>query len=81
MTLIEIFGGNKEMSEKTLLTIEKVALRLGISEARGYELARENILPVVRLGRQVRVDPDLLDEFIRNGGQALPGGWKKEIGD
>lgn len=69
------------MSEKTLLTIEKVALRLGITEARGYELAREKILPVVRLGRQVRVDPDALENFIKNGGQALPGGWKKETAE
>ena len=66
------------MTEKKLLTIEKVAFRLGITEARGYELARTNILPVVRLGRQIRIDPDALEEFIKKGGQALPGGWKKE---
>jgi excisionase family DNA binding protein len=66
------------MAEKNLLTIKKIALRLGITEARGYELARANILPVVRLGRQIRIDPDALEEFIKQGGQALPGGWKRE---
>lgn len=66
------------MAGQPLLTMACVALRLGITEARGYELARENILPVVRLGRQIRIDPDALNEFIKNGGKSLPGGWKKE---
>lgn len=39
------------MSDSVLLTIDKVAIRLGITTARAYELARENIIPVVRLGR------------------------------
>jgi excisionase family DNA binding protein len=66
------------MTDKILLTMEKVATRLGITKARSYELARENIIPTVRLGRQLRVDPDRLEEFIKNGGQALSGGWRKE---
>jgi excisionase family DNA binding protein len=66
------------MALKVLLTIDKVAARLGITTARGYELARENIIPVVRLGRQVRVDPEELERFIKAGGQALSGGWRKQ---
>lgn len=62
---------------KTLLRVEEVAKRLNISVARCYELARQNVLPAVRLGRQVRFDPDALDEFIRSGGQALEGGWRR----
>jgi excisionase family DNA binding protein len=66
------------MSERALLTIDRVAIRLGTTTARVYELARENIIPVVRLGRQLRIDPDELDKFIKNGGQALSGGWRRK---
>lgn len=65
------------MTEKVLLTVETVAARLGVTTARGYELVREHIIPSVRLGRQIRVDPDQLEEFIRSGGQSLSGGWRK----
>ena len=45
---------------------------------RVYRLAREGIIPCVRLGRQLRFSPKKVEEFIENGGQALPGGWRKE---
>lgn len=51
---------------------------LDVSESRVYELIRQDILPSVRLGRQIRVDKEALDEFIKAGGQALPGGWRRE---
>ena len=63
---------------RQLLSITEVAALLGISVDRAYSLAREGILPVVRLGRQVRVDPDQFEEWIKQGGKALPGGWKYE---
>jgi excisionase family DNA binding protein len=69
------------MTAKALESMEYAARRLNVSEQRAYQMAREGILPegvVVRLGRQIRVDPDELECFIKNGGQALPGGWKKE---
>jgi Helix-turn-helix domain len=53
-----------------LWTIAKVACLLDISRHRAYTLARKGILPgVVRLGRQVRVDPDRLTAFIDSGGK------------
>jgi excisionase family DNA binding protein len=61
-----------------LLRIQSVAKILDVSEDRVYALAREGILPHVRLGRQVRVDSQTLEEFIRKGGKALPGGWRRE---
>jgi excisionase family DNA binding protein len=64
--------------QKRLLTLPEAAGILGISDQRVYALARENILPVVRLGRKVRIDVRQLDIFIERGGQALPGGWKRE---
>lgn len=63
---------------KKLLRIPTVAQILDVSEDRVYSLAREGVLPHVRLGRQIRVDSDALEEFINNGGKALPGGWRRE---
>jgi excisionase family DNA binding protein len=76
---VEFIGGLK-MSEKVLKPVSYAARRLNITEARTYQLIREGLLRgAVRLGRQVRIDPDELEEFIKSGGQALPGGWKKEM--
>jgi excisionase family DNA binding protein len=66
---------------KELLTLDQTAKVLKVKYARAAELARDGLLPVVRLGRQIRVDPDQLNEFISNGGKALPGGWRKEAAD
>lgn len=55
-----------------LHTVSQAARRLGVRPHRVYELIRENQIPgVVRLGRQVRIDPEALEEFIRNGGHAV----------
>ena len=61
-----------------LLKAKTVAKVLDVSEARAYELMREEIVPAVRLGRQVRVSEDDLKRFIADGGKALPGGWRRE---
>jgi len=61
-----------------LLTIKESSQILRISVQRGYELARTGILPVVRLGRQLRVSEEQLREFIENGGKPLPGGWRRQ---
>ena len=39
------------MTEKCLESMEYAARRLNISEQRAYELARQNLIPVIRLGR------------------------------
>lgn len=61
-----------------LMTMREVRDVLNVPLARVYDLARQGVLPVVRLGRQLRVDEDVLREWIRSGGQSLPGGWRKE---
>ena len=61
-----------------LLRIPSVAQILDVTEDRVYSLARDGVLPHVRLGRQIRVDSDALEEFIKNGGKSLPGGWRRE---
>ncbi len=63
---------------KRLLRVPEVARILDTTEGRIYEIARQGILPTVRLGRQIRIDREALEEFIKNGGQALPGGWRRE---
>lgn len=54
-----------------LLTIQEVAQRLGVRVPRAYELVRLGMLPAVRIGRNVRVAEDRLEEWIRAGGQGL----------
>jgi hypothetical protein len=53
-------------------------LALG-SVQRVYALAREGIIPSIRLGRSIRFDPAQIAAFIANGGKALngPGGWRR----
>jgi excisionase family DNA binding protein len=62
---------------KRLLKLSDVAQILDVQEQRVYAMARENLLPVVRLGRQVRVDSEALEKFIQGGGRPLPGGWRR----
>jgi len=59
-------------------TIPEVAELLRISNQRAYELARTGLFPATKLGRQVRVEESKLKEWINNGGQSLPGGWRNE---
>ena len=70
--------GAREGRAAALLTVPEVARLLNVSEARTRELARQHLIPVVRLGRQLRFDPDAIQAWIADGGQALPGGWRRE---
>ncbi len=63
-----------------LLTISEVAKVLRVPIPRAYGLARSGVIPTVRIGRQVRVAENALQAWIGQGGQALPGGWRKEPG-
>lgn len=65
-------------NERALIGAEQVALRLGRTKARVYELCRAGLLPHVKLGRAVAFDSDALEQWIADGGSALPGGWKRE---
>jgi excisionase family DNA binding protein len=66
------------MSE--LITVPEAAEILGLQVSRVYQMCRDGILPpgvAIRFGRQWRVDVDALEEFVRRGGQGLPGGWRR----
>lgn len=53
---------------KPLATVLQVSKLLQINKQRAYELIRQGILPSVKLGRQIRVDLSVLEEWIKRGG-------------
>ncbi|HAI20686.1 MAG TPA: DNA-binding protein [Clostridiales bacterium UBA8153] len=63
---------------KRVWTVAEVARILDLSESRVYEACRQGLLPHVKIGRQIRVDQKSLEAFLAAGGQALPGGWKRQ---
>lgn len=64
--------------DRSLITADDVAERLGVPKSRVYEMARQERIPHVRIGRLVRFSPVELESWIREGGQDLPGGWREE---
>jgi excisionase family DNA binding protein len=62
-----MYCGGGSMPEK-LLRMSEVAALIDTSLPRAYELVRQGVIPgVVRLGRQIRVNPDVLAEWITQG--------------
>ena len=59
-----------------LLTAKEASAVLRVSPARLYELCRQQLVPCVRLGRQVRIEEGALLRWIEEGGQALSDGWR-----
>ena len=52
-----------------MLTAKDVAHLLNLPLPRVYELTRQKLIPVVRMGaRQIRYDQDALQQWIRQGG-------------
>jgi len=47
-----------------LLTIEQVARRLNVPKSNAYELVRRHKLKAVRLGKYVRVAPEILTRYV-----------------
>jgi excisionase family DNA binding protein len=60
-----------------LLKPGDVAKILSVSNTRVYDLIRKGLLPCVHIGRQIRINPTTLEEFIQTGGKVLDNGWKK----
>ena len=59
-----------------LMTTSEVAQVLCVSPRRVHEMVRMEILPAVRLGRQVRIDRETLRDWISKGGRPLARGWR-----
>jgi excisionase family DNA binding protein len=51
--------------DQILLRAEQVALALGLGRSKVYELMQRGELPVVRIGRSVRVPAAALGEWVR----------------
>ncbi|RQD72686.1 MAG: DNA-binding protein [Tindallia sp. MSAO_Bac2] len=64
--------------KKKLLNVQDVSEMLGENVDWVYRAAREGIIPSVRLGRKVKFSEEAITEFIRSGGKALPGVWRRE---
>ena len=62
-----------------IMIAAETAKILRVKEHRVHELARLNILPHIRMGRQIRFDRQKIEEFLANGGKGLDGrgGWRK----
>jgi excisionase family DNA binding protein len=58
-----------------LLTVADVAKILRLSVRSVRRLIAENQVPVIRIGRAVRVRPEDLGAFIDARGQERPGKW------
>lgn len=54
------------MSKEISYTIEEVAQLLKVSKLTVYDLIKKGELPVFRVGRQMRMDADDLDQYIKN---------------
>lgn len=63
---------------KKLVGVKEIAEVLDVSTQRVYEMARQNIIPHVRLGRVVKFDPERIEQWIEAGGRSLRGGWKRD---
>lgn len=53
------------MAFKTLLTTKQVQQSLGISRSMLCNLVRSGEIPVTKIGRTNRFDPDLIEEYLR----------------
>jgi excisionase family DNA binding protein len=54
------------------LTAKQISEILQVSLPRVYELARQNKIPVIRMGRQVRFEEDMLLQWIKRGDCTQP---------
>jgi len=61
-----------------LLKADEVARMLRVPSARVYDLARQRVIPSVRLGRQLRFSESALQRWISDGGCALLGDWRRD---
>jgi excisionase family DNA binding protein len=66
---------------ESLIGAAEAAEMLGVTAWRILALARQKIVPHVRLGRTVRFSRDQLAAFVERGGKSFAGGWRKEPGD
>jgi excisionase family DNA binding protein len=62
-----------EVCRMRFLTAKEVSVLMRIPLARVYELARQNLIPCVRMGRQIRFNEEALREWAARGGTVITG--------
>ena len=63
---------------RRIVGVKPIAELLDVKQSRVYDLAQQDLIPHIKLGRQVRFDLDKVEAWLEAGGQALPGGWRQE---
>jgi excisionase family DNA binding protein len=64
--LYDLKSGKQIYETHTLLKGEDVARLLNISRSFAYQLIQRREIPIVKLGRSVRVRPEDLEQFIKD---------------
>lgn len=52
--------------DRICLKATEVAVALGVARSKAYALMADGTLPVLRIGRNVRVPKDALEEWVRS---------------
>lgn len=65
------------MTDEPLLTLKEFAERKRVPYVHLRRLVAEGVFPATRFGRRLYVDRAIAEEWIRAGGAALPGGWRR----
>ncbi len=58
-------------------TVSQVAEMTQLTEHRVYEAVRLQLLPAVRIGRQVRIEETAFLDWVKAGGMTYSGGWRR----
>ena len=69
---------NSQPTVQPLLGVPEIAQRLGVKQHRVYDLVRQDLIPHVKLGRQLRFKAEAVEQWLDQGGRELPGGWRQQ---
>lgn len=68
-----------DVDMRRYLRVPDVARLMEVPESTVYDLARqERIAGLIRFGRHIRFDRDKLERWLDAGGEALPGGGRRD---
>ncbi|MHB8595797.1 MAG: helix-turn-helix domain-containing protein [Ktedonobacteraceae bacterium] len=59
-----VHKNNEPKVEILLFTVPEAAQALGLSRATLYHLIQTNIIPIIRIGRSVRINPQALRQLV-----------------
>ena len=64
-----------------LIDAQDVGGILNLRTKQVYMLAKQGIVPAVRVGRLLRFDPAAIRRWISEGGQGFEAGWRRQPND